>query len=57
MMNGEMMHGGGWMMAGMMVLMLLVVAFLIAGIVYFVKGAQSHSRSSAGTSSTKGDAQ
>lgn len=37
MMNGEMQDGAGWMMGGMGIIALLVVVFLIAGIVYFVR--------------------
>ncbi|KIN69933.1 hypothetical protein Z945_3825 [Sulfitobacter noctilucae] len=37
MMNGEMHDGAGWMMGGMGIIAMLVVVFLIAGIVYFVR--------------------
>ena len=37
---GWMMGGMGWMMGGMGLIALLVVALLIAGIVYFVRNAR-----------------
>ena len=40
MMNGAMHPGAGWMMGGMGMIALLVVVFLIAGIVYFVRGSR-----------------
>ncbi len=40
-MNGGMMDGFGWGMGlGMGVFWLLVIAFLVAGIVFFVRGAR-----------------
>lgn len=35
--DGTMMDGMGWMMGGMGLVWLLVIAFLIAGIVFFVR--------------------
>lgn len=37
MMHGYMMQGMGWMMGGMVLLLLLVIVFLITGIFYFVR--------------------
>ncbi len=34
------MHGNAWMAGGMMVIMLLVIAFLISGIVFFVRNSR-----------------
>lgn len=35
------MHESAWMAGGMMVIMLLVIAFLISGIVFFVRNSRS----------------
>lgn len=35
--DGQVMDGSGWAMGGMGLIWLLVVVFLIAGIVYFVR--------------------
>ncbi len=40
MMNGEMHEGAGWIMGGMGLIALLVIAFLIAGIVYFIRNSR-----------------
>ena len=40
MMQHDMMDGMGWMMGGMGLIALLVVIFLIAGIVYFVRNSR-----------------
>ena len=40
MMNGEMHEGAGWMMGGMGLIALLVIVFLIAGIVYFIRNSR-----------------
>ncbi len=54
-MNHDMMQGG-WMMGGMMVVMLLFVTFLIAGIAYFVTGTLSrHGPETATTGRTDHD--
>lgn len=37
MMHGDMMQGMGWMMGGMVLLLLLVIVFLITGIFYSVR--------------------
>ncbi|XDA98698.1 hypothetical protein AB1M95_01980 [Sulfitobacter sp. LCG007] len=43
MMNGEMHEGAGWMMiGGMGLIALLFMAFLITGIIYFIRN--SHGR-------------
>ena len=40
MMHDGMMNGMGWMMGGMGLVWLLVIGFLIAGIVFFVRRAR-----------------
>jgi hypothetical protein len=36
----QMMDGSGWMMGGMGLIALLVIVFLIAGIVYFIRNSR-----------------
>lgn len=40
MMNGEMHDNAGWMMGGMRLIALLVIAFLITGIIFFIRNSR-----------------